>query len=75
LLTLASALDLTTKIIGALKEAGGASDEYQHAFIEIEGLQRTLQNVAKLVPTENNLELSMLSEDWLCRASDRSRSF
>jgi hypothetical protein len=56
LLTLTSALDLTTKIIGALKEAGGASAEYQHAFIEIEGLQRTLQNVAKLVPTENNLE-------------------
>ncbi|EXJ78744.1 hypothetical protein A1O1_09146 [Capronia coronata CBS 617.96] len=35
--------------------AGGASDDYQHALIELEGLQLALARLQALEPTESNV--------------------
>lgn len=47
--------DLIRKISKALKEAGGASTEYQNAVIELKGLKHALQNLEALEPTDDNL--------------------
>lgn len=45
---------LIRKIIKALKDAGGASSEYQFALIELKGLKHALQHLEALEPTEDN---------------------
>lgn len=47
-------LGLIKKVSDALKDAGGASSEYQHVIIELEGLDRALRVVAALEPTQSN---------------------
>ena len=47
--------DLIRKISKALKETGGASTEYQNAVIELNGLERALQHLEALEPTDDNL--------------------
>lgn len=47
--------DLIRKISKALKEAGGASAEYQDAVIELKGLEHALQQLEALEPTEDNI--------------------
>lgn len=43
------------KISRALRNSGGASSEYQGAVVELENLQRTLQHLASIKPTEGNI--------------------
>ena len=47
---------LCTKVAKALREAGGATAEYQQVVIEIEGLQDALTRLAALEPTESNID-------------------
>ncbi|KEF62858.1 uncharacterized protein A1O9_00831 [Exophiala aquamarina CBS 119918] len=72
-------IDLTAKIVGALSDAGGASTEYQHALIEIEGFQRVINIVSKLSPTENNLEHALHGSirklRWTFYGSDDFKQF
>ena len=46
---------LIRKISKALKEAGGASAEYQDAVVELKGLEHALQHLEALEPTEDNI--------------------
>ncbi|KAL8784372.1 MAG: hypothetical protein Q9213_004024 [Squamulea squamosa] len=50
-----SAILLIKKISRALRDSGGASSEYQGAVIELENLQRTLQHLGSIEPTEDNI--------------------
>ncbi|KAI4239517.1 MAG: hypothetical protein LQ349_000277 [Xanthoria aureola] len=50
-----NAIVLLKKISRALRDSGGASSEYQGAVVELENLQRTLQHLASLEPTEDNI--------------------
>ncbi|KAL9117662.1 MAG: hypothetical protein Q9187_005799 [Circinaria calcarea] len=50
-----SAINLIRKISKALKEAGGASAEYQDAVIELKGLKHALQHLETLECTEDNI--------------------
>jgi len=45
---------LIKKVSDALKDAGGASSDYQYVIIELEGLDRALKVVAALQPDHNN---------------------
>ncbi|KAL3421762.1 hypothetical protein PVAG01_05918 [Phlyctema vagabunda] len=50
-----AAAGLIKKVSDALKDAGGASSEYQHVMIELEGLDRALKFVAAIQPDQSNL--------------------
>jgi hypothetical protein len=50
-----SIIDLIKEVSGALKEAGGASCEYQHVMVELEALQRALDHVSGLSPSATNI--------------------
>jgi hypothetical protein len=43
---------LIHKVSKALKDAGGASSEYQQVVIELHGLKTALRHLEKIVPTE-----------------------
>ncbi|KAL8893605.1 MAG: hypothetical protein Q9192_005105 [Flavoplaca navasiana] len=47
-------INLIRKISKALKETGGAASEYQDAVVELTGLQRALQHLETLQPTQDN---------------------
>ncbi|KAL9618414.1 MAG: hypothetical protein Q9160_006855 [Pyrenula sp. 1 TL-2023] len=49
-----SRAELIRKISRALKATGGAATEYQHVTIELQALQRVLQQLESLQPTEKN---------------------
>ncbi|KAH9213111.1 hypothetical protein DL95DRAFT_507384 [Leptodontidium sp. 2 PMI_412] len=49
-----AAAGLIKKVSDALKDAGGASSDYQHVIIELEGLDRALKVVAALQPDHSN---------------------
>lgn len=42
------------KVTKALKDAGGASSEYQQVVIELKGLKNALRHLEALEPTEDN---------------------
>ncbi|KAL8870531.1 MAG: hypothetical protein Q9198_007608, partial [Flavoplaca austrocitrina] len=46
---------LVKKVSRALRDCGGASSEYQGAIVELENLQRTLQHLGSIEPTEDNI--------------------
>ena len=48
-------LQIFRKIRKALKEAGGASAEYQDAVIELKSLEHALKHLEVLEPTEDNI--------------------
>jgi len=45
---------LVKKVSKALKDAGGASSEYQQVVIELKGLKNALRHLEALEPTEDN---------------------
>ena len=45
---------LVTKVSKALKDKCGASTEYQHVQLELQALERTLQHLQALQPTQSN---------------------
>lgn len=45
---------LVKKVIKALKRTGGASTEYQHAIIELNGLKNVLRRLESLQPNQDN---------------------
>lgn len=45
---------LVKKVSKALKDAGGASSEYQQVVIELKGLKNALRHLEGLEPTEDN---------------------
>ena len=47
-------LDLIRKVSKALQDTGGAAFKYQQVIIELQGLQRALEHLESLVPTEDN---------------------
>ena len=47
--------DLIKKICRSLRQVGGASADYQHAIIELRGLENILQQLEALEPTEDNI--------------------
>ncbi|KAL8747168.1 MAG: hypothetical protein Q9190_000932 [Brigantiaea leucoxantha] len=51
----ASKKGLIKKVCKALKAAGGASTEYQHAIVELENLIITLSHLEALQPNEDNI--------------------
>ncbi|OAP61585.1 hypothetical protein AYL99_03788 [Fonsecaea erecta] len=54
-------IQLTGKIISALKDVGGSSSEYQHAVIVLESLKRLLEKVTQLIITaENKVQVNAL---------------
>jgi hypothetical protein len=44
-------VDLIHKVSNALKDAGGASSEYQQVILELNGLKRALSHLGKIEPT------------------------
>jgi hypothetical protein len=46
---------LVKKVSDALKATGGASCEYRHVIIELEGLKNVLRHLEALEPTEDNI--------------------
>ena len=46
---------LVKKVCKALKNTGGASSEYQHVIIELQGLENVLRQLEALEPTEDNV--------------------
>ena len=61
--------DLMREISKALKEAGGASAEYQDAVIELKGLEHALQHLEALEPTDENISYvnATRSMSFACR--------
>ncbi|KAF2635384.1 hypothetical protein P280DRAFT_194530 [Massarina eburnea CBS 473.64] len=51
-----AAIGLCTKVAKTLKGSSGVSAEYQQVIIEIEGLQDALTRLARLEPTESNID-------------------
>ncbi|KAL8948158.1 MAG: hypothetical protein Q9222_005635, partial [Ikaeria aurantiellina] len=49
------AIGLIRKVQKALKDTGGASAEYQHVIIELNGLENVLRQLEALEPNENNV--------------------
>ena len=47
-------IELTAKVIRALKESGGASSEYQQILRELESLEIILQHLSSLKATKEN---------------------
>ncbi|EXJ84193.1 hypothetical protein A1O3_04860 [Capronia epimyces CBS 606.96] len=50
-----AAIELCAKVGKSLRTVGGASDDYQHVAIELEGLQLALARLQALEPTESNV--------------------
>ena len=46
--------DLIRKVSRALQDTGGAASKYQQVIIELQGLQRVLEHLESLKPTEDN---------------------
>lgn len=46
--------DLIKKVCLSLRQVGGASTEYQHVIIELQGLGNALQQLQALEPTDDN---------------------
>ncbi|KAL8718286.1 MAG: hypothetical protein Q9225_004564, partial [Loekoesia sp. 1 TL-2023] len=53
--TKVSALGLVKKVRQALRATGGASSDYQHVIIELQGLENVLRQLEALEPTEDNV--------------------
>jgi len=47
---------LIKKVCVSLRQVGGASTDYQHAIIELQGLGNALQQLEALEPTEGNFD-------------------
>ncbi|KAF1963532.1 hypothetical protein CC80DRAFT_397402 [Byssothecium circinans] len=51
-----AAIGLIIKVSKAVKEKSGAATEYQHVLLELQALERTLQYLQGLRPTESNID-------------------
>ena len=51
-----AAIGLIAKVTDALKDANGASAEYQQVVLQLSGLKRTLLHLEKLEPNEFNAD-------------------
>ncbi|EHY51977.1 uncharacterized protein HMPREF1120_00200 [Exophiala dermatitidis NIH/UT8656] len=51
----ASVIGLVVKVGKALRDADGASSEYQHLYVDLQALKRTLETLQALQPTEQNI--------------------
>ncbi|KAK5048243.1 hypothetical protein LTR84_005913 [Exophiala bonariae] len=60
-----SVINLTTKLIRALKDVGGASNEYQYAFIEVEGLNTVMEALIITVDKGHDDTFARLSDQYL----------
>ncbi|KAL8651894.1 MAG: hypothetical protein Q9210_003006 [Variospora velana] len=50
-----SAIGLIRKVQKALKDTGGASTEYQHVILELQGLENVFRQLEALEPNEDNV--------------------
>ncbi|KAJ4579705.1 hypothetical protein HRR86_003057 [Exophiala dermatitidis] len=48
-------IGLVVKVGKALRDADGASSEYQHLYVDLQALKRTLETLQALQPTEQNI--------------------